>query len=357
MSRTILIMAGGTGGHIFPALAVAEQLQRLDWTVVWLGVPGSMEADLVPRHGYAIRWVNFSGVRRNGWLRKLLLPFNLIRAMWQSAVALFTVRPDVVLGMGGYITVPGGVMAALLRCPLIIHEQNSVAGLSNRVLNRMAQQTLTGFPDVLPGARWCGNPVRQSLQQVADPVQRYQQRQGPLRLLVVGGSLGAKAINELMPVVMQRFSAQQRPSLLHQTGKNHYESVLQAYRQAGVDATVQPFIEDMGEAYAAADLVICRAGALTVAELGAVGVASILVPYPYAVDDHQTTNGRFLVQHEAALLIQQSELSADVLFAQLQQFSGSEGRRRLQHMAQNARQAVKQDATQQVADICQEYAA
>jgi len=345
-------MAGGTGGHIFPALAVADLLREQGWQVTWLGAPDSMEAELVPKHGYEMAMVRFSGLRGKGLLRKLLLPLNLAVALWQSAVAIFAHRPDVVLGMGGYITFPGGLMAALLRRPLVIHEQNSVAGLSNRVLARIATRVLSGFPEVLPTAVWCGNPVRSSIAALPEPQQRYAARSGKLNVLVVGGSLGAKALNEAMPQALASLPEALRPNVLHQTGKNHHAAVLDLYKEAGVPADVQPFISDMAASYANADLVICRSGALTVAELAAVGVASLLIPFPFAVDDHQTHNARFLSGHGAAVLLPQTELSADKLAQLLSGLS----REKLMMMAQQARSLAKTDAAEAVANVCRELA-
>ena len=353
MNRSILIMAGGTGGHIFPALAVADILRAQGWRVTRLGGPNSMEADLVPRHHYEMAWVRFSGVRGKGLLRLLQLPFDLLVALWQSAAALMRHRPDVVLGMGGYITFPGGMMAALLRRPLLVHEQNSIAGLSNKVLARVAQKVLSGFPDVLPRAIWCGNPVRSDIAGLPDPQQRYAARSGRLNVLVVGGSLGAKAINEALPQALALLSTEMRPNVLHQTGKQHFEAVKQAYQQAGVQADIKPFMDEMAKHYGNADLVICRAGALTVAELAAAGVASILIPFPFAVDDHQTRNAQFLSKHGAAVLLPQSELSAEKLAQLLQESS----REKLLVMAQQARSLAKADAALAVARVCEELAA
>jgi len=351
-------MAGGTGGHIMPGLAVADILRSRGWQVTWLGAPGSMEAELVPKHGYDIAWVRFSGLRGKGLLRKLMLPLNLLIALSQSAAAIFRRRPDVVLGMGGYITFPGGVMAALLRRPLVIHEQNSIAGLSNKVLARIAQKTLSGFPDVLPKAVWCGNPVRGSIAGVPAPQMRYAARSGRLNVLVVGGSLGAKALNETMPQALALLPPGIRPNVTHQTGKQHFAAVQQLYRQAGVQADIHPFLEDMAGSYANADVVICRAGALTIAELAAAGVASILVPFPFAVDDHQTHNARFLSERGAAWLLPQSELSAEKLAQLLRDLVNDEqGREKLAAMAQQARGVAKADAAEQVAKICAELAA
>lgn len=353
MARSILIMAGGTGGHIFPALAVADVLRAEGWQVTWLGAPNSMEAELVPRHGYDIAWVRFSGLRGKGLLRKLMLPLNLLRALWQSAVALFRYRPDVVLGMGGYITFPGGVMAALLHKPLVIHEQNSVAGMSNKALAKLADRVLSGFPDVLKGAEWCGNPVRDSIAALPAPTARYAARSGVLNVLVVGGSLGAKAINECLPQALFCLPQQTEPRVIHQTGKHHFAEVQELYHQAGIAAEVRPFLDDMAQYYAWADVVICRAGALTVAELAAAGVASILIPFPFAVDDHQTGNAKFLSDKGAAILLPQTELAPRRLAAILEEMT----REKALGMAQAARALAHPAAAQCVAKVCKELAA
>jgi len=350
MSRSILIMAGGTGGHIFPALAVADRLREQGWQVTWLGAPDSMEAELVPKQGYEMALVRFSGLRGKGWLRKLLLPWNLLIALWQSAVAIFLHRPDVVLGMGGYITFPGGMMAAFLRRPLVIHEQNSVAGLSNKVLARVASRVMSGFPDVLPKAIWCGNPVRSSIAALPEPQQRYAARSGKLNVLVVGGSLGAQAINQAVPLALALMSEEVRPNVVHQTGRQHHAAVVQMYQQAGVKADIRAFIDDMAESYAAADLVICRSGALTVAELAAAGVASLLIPFPFAVDDHQTHNARFLSERGAAVVLPQTALTAE----KLAQWLGEQRREKLLAMAQQARGLARADAAAAVAALCTE---
>ena len=352
MKPTILIMAGGTGGHIFPALAVADVLRAQGWRVVWLGAPNSMEAELVPKHGYPIRLVNFSGVRGKGLLRLAYLPMQLLRAAWQSAAVIRAVRPDVVLGMGGYITFPGGVMARVLGRKLVIHEQNSVAGLSNKVLAKIAQRVLSGFPDVLPKARWCGNPVRAEIAQLAQPITRFAPRTGKLKVLLVGGSLGAQALNEAMPKALALIPEATRPEVTHQTGKKHYASVQALYSGAAVSAQIQAFVDDMAGAYAEADVVICRAGALTVAELAAAGVASLLIPYPHAVDDHQTHNAQFLSAQGAAILLPQSALNAVTLARYLQDLD----RAKLLSMAVAARALAKPDAAISVAEICEELA-
>ncbi len=348
MSRTILIMAGGTGGHIYPGLAVADALRAQNWNVVWLGAPNSMEAELVPKHGYPVAWVKFAGVRGKGLLRLLTLPFTLMRALGQSAVAILRHRPDVVLGMGGYITMPGGLMAAFLRRPLVIHEQNSIAGMSNKVLAKLASHVLSGFPDVLKGTEWSGNPVRADIAVLPAPQVRFAGRSGKLNVLVVGGSLGAQVLNETLPKALAMMGADVRPQVIHQTGKKHFEVVQQLYTQAGVQADVRPFLDDMANQYAQADVVICRAGALTIAELAAAGVASVLVPFPFAVDDHQTHNARFLSEQGAAILLPQKELNAEKLAQLLRELD----REKLMVMAQAARCLAKPDATQQVAHVC-----
>jgi len=349
MNRSILIMAGGTGGHIFPALAVADILNARGWRVTWLGAPNSMEAELVPKHGYEMAWVKFSGVRGKGFARLLRLPFDLLIALIQSAAAVLRHRPDVVLGMGGYITVPGGMMSALLRRPLVIHEQNSIAGLSNKLLGHLAKKVLSGFPEVMPKAVWCGNPVRKEIARLPEPGQRYSSRSGNLNVLVVGGSLGARAINEVVPKALAMLPQDMRPNVLHQTGKQHYEDVKRAYQQAGVHAEIEPFIDSMAKHYGNADLVICRAGALTIAELAAAGVASLLIPFPFAVDDHQTRNAEFLSKHKAAILMPQNELSAEKLAQLLQEMT----REKLLEMARQARALAKTEAADVVAGVCE----
>jgi UDP-N-acetylglucosamine--N-acetylmuramyl-(pentapeptide) pyrophosphoryl-undecaprenol N-acetylglucosamine transferase len=347
MSRTILIMAGGTGGHIMPGLAVADHLKALGWRVVWMGNPDGMEAKLVPSRGYEMAWVRFTALRGKGLLRKLLLPFNLLRGFWQARREIRRIGPDVVLGLGGFITFPGGMMAALAGVPLVLHEQNSVAGLANRVLAGVADRILTGFPDVLKRGDWVGNPVRPEIAALPAPAQRYRGRQGPLHLLVVGGSLGAAVLNEAVPRALALMDPAERPEVVHQAGEKHLDALKGNYGQAGVEANAVAFIDGMAGAYAWADLVICRAGALTVAELAAAGVASVLVPYPHAVDDHQTGNARFLASAGAAILLPQTELTAETL-AELRRLS----RDQLLQMAEQARSLARPEATSAVAQAC-----
>jgi len=353
-AKTILIMAGGTGGHIMPGLAVADHLQAQGWRVVWMGNPDGMEARLVPNRGYEMAWVKFAALRGKGLLRKLLLPINLLRGFWQARKELKHIQPDVVLGLGGFITFPGGMMAALAGIPLVLHEQNSVAGLANRVLAQVADRVLTGFPGVLSGTKgvaWLGNPVRPEIAALAAPEVRYGGRQGPLHILVVGGSLGAAALNESVPLALAQWPEAERPEVVHQSGEKNLQAVQAIYERAGVAGHLVPFIEGMAGAYAWADLVICRAGALTVAELAAAGVASILVPFPHAVDDHQTGNARFLSSAGAAILLPQSELSPERL-ADLRHMT----RQQLQQMAEKAHALAKPDATAAVARVCADVA-
>ncbi|HYO28120.1 MAG TPA: undecaprenyldiphospho-muramoylpentapeptide beta-N-acetylglucosaminyltransferase [Azonexus sp.] len=351
MSRTILIMAGGTGGHIFPALAVAEKMRERGWRVVWLGNPQGMEARLVPQRGFEMVWVKFGALRGKGILRKLLLPLNLLRGFWQAQKAIRQVQPNVVLGLGGYITFPGGMMAALLGKPLVVHEQNSVAGLANRVLAGVADRIATGFPEVLAKGTWVGNPVRPEIAKMASPAERFAGRTGALHLLVIGGSLGAQALNEMVPQAMALLGENELPQIVHQAGEKHIEALKANYAAVGVPAHCVSFIEDMAGAYEWADLVICRSGALTVAELAAAGVASILVPFPHAVDDHQTGNARFLVNVGGAFLLPQGELTPDAI-ALIRNYS----RGQLLEMAEKARSLAKPDATEEVANICAEIA-
>ena len=346
-------MAGGTGGHIFPGLAVADGLRAAGWRVHWLGAPESMEAQLVPPRGYAFEPVAFGGVRGKGMTTLMVLPLKLLRAFWQSLQVLRRVKPNVLVGMGGYITFPGALMGVATGRPLVLHEQNSVAGMANKVLAGFAARVFTAFPGVLAKARqvrWIGNPLREPFLHQPPPAERFAGRSGPLRLLVVGGSLGAKALNDIVPQALALLPAGQRPRVTHQSGSKQIDALRANYAAAGVEAECVPFIDDMAQAYADADLVICRAGALTVAELAAAGVASLLVPFPYAVDDHQTGNARFLADRGGAYLLPQSELTPDRLAGIL----SSLDRGRLLQMAENARALAKPLAAVAVAHVCAE---
>jgi UDP-N-acetylglucosamine--N-acetylmuramyl-(pentapeptide) pyrophosphoryl-undecaprenol N-acetylglucosamine transferase len=354
--RTLMVMAGGTGGHVFPGLAVAHQMQAWGWRVVWLGNPTGMEATLVPKHGVPIEFVRFGGLRGKGIKTKLMLPVNLLRACSESLSVLRRVKPDVVLGMGGYITFPAGVMTWLSGRSLVLHEQNSIAGLANKVLAKLAKRVLVAFPDALPNAEWTGNPIREELARVPAPEARYASRSGRLNVLVVGGSLGAAGLNEVVPKALARLAPSERPRIVHQAGAKHIDAARANYEAAGIpigsatgdDVQLLPFIDDMTSAYANADLVICRSGAMTVAEIAAVGVAAFFVPFPFAVDDHQTTNAAFLAKNGAAVVVQQRDLSAERLADWLR----GQTRETLVEMAKHSRSLAKPDATEQVAQIC-----
>lgn len=356
--KTVLILAGGTGGHIFPGLAVAQALRERGWSVHWLGGKGShtapsMESQRVPAAGFDFHAVDFGGVRGKGVLTLALLPLRLLRAFWQSLAVLRRVRPDVVLGFGGYISFPAGLMAALTRTPLLLHEQNSVAGMANRWLAKVATRVFTAFPDVLPHAQWVGNPLRGAFTQQEPPAQRFAGRTGALRLLVVGGSLGARALNELVPRALALLPADARPVVTHQSGEKQIEELRAHYARAGVQAELTPFIEDTATAFAQADLIICRAGASTVTEIAAVGAAAIYVPFPAAVDDHQTHNAQFLVRAGGGWLQPQSTLTAEALADLLRGVQRSE----LLQKAEGAKRQQKTDATAEVVRVCEEVCA
>lgn len=340
-----LIMAGGTGGHVFPGLAVAHALRTKGHDVVWIGAPDSFESRTVPKHGIAIEFIRVSGMRGKGLLKLLMAPLLLLRALVQAIAVLRRQRPDVVLGMGGFAAGPGGIAAWLLRCPLLIHEQNSVAGVTNRWLSRVATQTLQAFPHTFVHALTVGNPVRDAVAQVAMPEERLHARSGPMRVLVIGGSQGAKALNERIPQALRLLPESRRPQVRHQAGRT-LDVAQCAYAESGVTADITAFIDDMASAYAWADLVVCRAGASTVAELAAAGCAALLVPFPAAVDDHQTRNGEYLVRAGAAQLIQERELSAQRLADVLTELLADRGR--LLGMAQAARRAAWPQATEAI---------
>ncbi|AEY00631.1 undecaprenyldiphospho-muramoylpentapeptide beta-N- acetylglucosaminyltransferase [Oceanimonas sp. GK1] len=345
-NKTLLVMAGGTGGHVFPGLAVADLLRQEGWTIHWLGTAERMEARLVPSHGYPLHTISIAGVRGNGLKRLLAAPFKVANAVRQARHILKQTQPDVVLGMGGFAAGPGGVAAKLAGIPLVLHEQNAAAGLTNRLLARIASRVLMAFPGAFAKGEVVGNPVRPEVVALPAPEQRIGLEPQPLRLLVVGGSLGAKILNDTLPEALARVSAPVR--VRHQCGKGNSEAVRAAYAAQGVQAEVSDFITDMAAAYGEADLVVCRAGALTVSEVAAAGIGAIFVPLPHAVDDHQTKNAQALVNEGAALLMPQATLTPAVLAAQLDQLAGS--RERLRDMADKARQQAITDAAAQVAN-------
>ncbi|RFO95886.1 undecaprenyldiphospho-muramoylpentapeptide beta-N-acetylglucosaminyltransferase [Rhodoferax lacus] len=350
--RTALIMAGGTGGHIFPGLAVAEALRAKGWRVHWLGAPGSMESRLVPARGFALELVDFSGVRGKGIKTLVLLPLRLLRAFWQSLQVVRRVKPDVLVGLGGYITFPGGLMGVACGKPLVLHEQNSVAGLANKVLASVADRVFTAFPNVSPMGVHVGNPLRSEFLKQAEPQARFAGRSGLLRLLVVGGSLGARALNSVVPKALALIPADQRPQVIHQSGEKQIDELRANYAAAGVTAELTPFITDTAAAFADADLVLCRAGASTVTEIAAVGAAAVFVPFPSAVDDHQTSNARFLVDQGAGWLMPQTDMTPQRLATFLQ----STDRAALLQRALAAKQMQQLRATDAVVAACEELA-
>ncbi len=368
MKRTALIMAAGTGGHIYPGLAIAEVLVQRGWAIVWLATPAGMEHKLVGRAGYPIEVVQMTGVRSKGLLAWALLPLVLLRAFWQSLSVIRRVKPDVVVSMGGYIAFPGGMMGVLCGKPLVVHEPGAHAGLTNRVLALIADRVLVGFPKtfeqtpknplarLLPKPRkveWLGTPVRADIADLPEPVSRFAGRHGPVRLLIVGGSLGAKTLNDLVVASLATLPKEERPEVVHQSGEKNHAELLAAYREADVEATVLPFIDDMAEKYAWCDLMLCRAGAITVAELAAAGVASILVPLPYFVAEEQEANARFLADAGAGVLVAQLESTPESLARQLRNLT----RDKLLCMALIARSLGKRGATADCAAACMELAA
>lgn len=345
--KTFLLMAGGTGGHIFPALAVAAALRERGHKVVWLGSEGAMETRIVPQHGIEIETLAIKGVRGNGLKRKLMLPFTLWHTIRAARRIIRKHQVDGAIGFGGFVTVPGGVAAKLCGVPLVIHEQNAVAGLSNRILDKLASCVLYAFPKAFSDENGLvGNPVRADIVALPAPQERFAARSGSLKLLVTGGSLGADILNRLLPEALALLPAEQRPEVRHQSGRGKLEGLHQRYAEAGVQAECSEFIDDMAAAYGMADLVVCRSGALTIAELAAAGVGALLVPYPYAVDDHQTANACFVAASEAGLLLPQSELTAEKLASVLLGLN----RDICRQWAQNARQVAKPDSAAKVAE-------
>lgn len=344
----VWVMAGGTGGHIMPGLAVADWLRDQGCQIRWVGNPEKMEGRLVGPAGYDMIPVRFSGVRGKGWLARLRAPFGLFVSMLALWRAMSKQKPDLVLGMGGYVAMPGGLVAKLRGVPILLHEQNAIAGKTNLWLARIANTKLEGFPGALPQGQWVGNPVRATMTRLPEPSQRYGVRSGPLKVLVVGGSLGAAALNEAIPIAISRIDPAKRPQIVHQAGEKHLASLIKGYEQVGVDATCLAFIDDMASAMSDADLVICRAGAMTVSEIAAVGVAALFVPFPFAVDDHQTANAQHLVEHHAAYLKQQRDLAIEWLARWLE----AQTRDTLSAVAVKARLLAKPQATEEIGTQC-----
>ncbi len=351
-SATILVMAGGTGGHVFPALAVAQDLRGRGHKVHWLGTRHGMENDIVPREGFPIEYLSVKGLRGKGIMGWLLAPGRLLLALTQAIRICVRLQPHAVLGMGGFVTGPGGLASWLLRRPLLIHEQNAIPGLTNRWLALFANRVLQAFPGSFKSQRHAvvtGNPVRHGILTIAATAQRYQARQDALHLLVIGGSLGAQALNDMVPAALAQLDVDLRPIVWHQAGKQKDQATQARYNEFKVPARVVPFITDMAEAYSWADIIICRAGAMTISELSNVGLAAVLVPFPLAVDDHQTANAHVLADAGAALLLQQRDLTPQLLASQMRELF-SQGRPRLLAMAEAARKLAKPDATKVVAD-------
>ena len=368
MKRTALIMAAGTGGHIYPGLAIAALLVERGWAIVWLATPHGMEHKLVGNAGYPIEVVQMTGVRSKGAAAWLLLPFVLLRAFWQSLRIIRRIKPDVVVSMGGYIAFPGGMMGVLCGKPLIVHEPGAHAGLTNRVLALIADRVLVGFPKtfeqtpknalakLLPKPRaveWLGTPVRADIASLPEPATRLAGRNGPVRLLIVGGSLGAKTLNDLVVAALATLPKVERPEVIHQSGEKNYEELVAAYGAANVKASVLPFVNDMSEKYAWCDVILCRAGAITVAELAVAGVASVLVPLPYFVTEEQLANAQFLADAGAGVLVKQLETTPESLATQLRNLTHE----KLLAMASIARSLGKPDATARCADVCMELVA
>lgn len=350
----VLIMAGGTGGHVFPALALARELQSRDCVVEWLGTRVGIETRVVPAEKIRLHCIDVSGIRGKRLQAVLKSPFRIIASIRQARAVLKAFMPHVVVGLGGYAAGPGGIAAWLQRIPLVIHEQNAKAGTTNRILAPFAQRVLSGFPVALKTSQWIGNPVRREISQIPTPDKRLPHRASRLNLLVLGGSLGAQALNQLVPAALEMMPGDVRPNVVHQSGEKGLEATRTYYSSAGVEGDIRPFIDDMAEMLGWADLVICRAGALTVAELCAAGVASVLVPFPHAVDDHQTANGQWLVKQQAAFLYQQNVLDAETLQQVIMQFINKP--EQITRMAIAARELAKPDAAEKFAEICLELA-
>jgi len=360
VTRPALIMAGGTGGHVFPALALARVLRERSIEVVWLGTRRGLEARIVPAEALPIEWLTIGGLRGKGILALLAAPFRLVLAVFQACRVMWRHQPFVVVGLGGFVTGPGGIAAWLTRRPLVIHEQNAIAGFTNRVLAHFARDVLEAFAGSFGAgvrARAIGNPVRREIISTTLPAERFGARSGPLRILVVGGSQGALRLNTVVPLALAAVGARLRIEVRHQAGSRWHEAAERAYAAAGVSAQVVPFIEDMAAAYGWADLVVCRSGALTISELAAAGVGAILVPFPAAVDDHQTANARHLVNAGAAVLIDERELTADRLAAEIEELAGGSAvRERLLAMAERARSLALPHAVEDLAATCLKYA-
>lgn len=352
MTNTVLMMAGGTGGHVFPALAVAEQLRERGYQIQWLGAEGGIENRLVPAAGIDLHALSIKGVRGGGLIRKLAAPFMLLHAVWQALGVIRAIRPVLAVGFGGFASGPGGLAARVSRVPLVIHEQNAVAGLTNRWLSRMARHVLQAFPRAFgDAATTVGNPVRRDIAGLADPAQRYADHDGPLRVLVVGGSQGALVLNRDLPAALQSLHGQHPLKVRHQCGRGRVDEARQGYQGTGIDVEISEFIDDMAAAYSWADVLVCRAGALTVSEVAAAGVAAVFVPLPTAVDDHQSLNAAWLADEHAGWVLPQARMSESALTDIL---GKTIARSTLAEVASRARAMAVPDSASRVADICEE---
>lgn len=346
--KKVLIMAGGTGGHVFPALAIAQKLKEQGATILWLGSPGRMEEQLVPKYGFDIRYIKVKGVRRNGLATLLKAPFMVAKAIVQAGRIIRDFKPDVVLGMGGYASGPGGFAAFLRGIPLVLHEQNAAAGLTNKLLFKIARKVMLGFPGAFSGDKVSvvGNPVRESILAIHKLNRDFNHK--PLRISIIGGSLGARALNEMLPRALSGFKNGEI-SVTHQCGRGNSQSVRELYREAQFEIKVSDFIDDMDKLYKNTDLIVCRAGALTVAEVCCAKIPAIFVPLPSAVDDHQTKNAMFLKQEGAALICPQAQLDADSLYQQIKKLSGND--LKLKEMSDNCARVAITDATDRAVEI------
>ena len=350
--KRVLIMAGGTGGHVFPGLAIAEYLRRKAIEVYWLGTREGLETKWVGEAHIPLRFITITGLRGKGIKSQLLAPFKIVKAIWQAYRVIHEVNPDVVIGMGGFVSGPGGIASWLSRYPLIIHEQNAKVGITNKILAVFAKKILEGFPSAFSNrskVMTVGNPVRAEIESLSPPEIRLYPPRSPFHLLVLGGSLGAKALNEMMPRVLSSLPTNKRPVIFHQTGDKHFEDTKKYYESTGIDVKLVPFVQDMASAYAWADMVLCRAGALTVAELSSAGLGAIFVPFPFAVDDHQTANAEYMVKHHAAIYIQQTDLTAERLSDIVSTFSDKPEKRLA--MAKAAYQLRKANVCEKIFNI------
>lgn len=352
----VAVLAGGTGGHVFPALAVVDGLRQHNVDIIWLGTRRGLEAQLVPAAGIPIEWINVRGLRGTGWKRWLLAPLMLGHAFWQALKVLRRYKPDLVLGMGGFVSGPAGIAARCLGIHLVVHEQNAIPGTTNRYLARLATRVLQAFPDSFPASRnalTVGNPVRSQILALPSPIQRFSESEresAAPRLLVLGGSQGAQILNRIVPKALALFAEFERPKVWHQTGEAMYDDTLAAYHEAGIEVQLNPFIDDMAQAYGWADLVLCRAGALTVSELIGSGIGAILIPFPFAIDDHQTANARFMERNGAALILPQTDLTAADLAKHLKKLLSD--RAQLLAMAEAAHSLAQTRATEKVTEVC-----